>query len=59
MKYSGPVAGDSAAHFEREGSDDLVPFDPLLGDSDIQFDHFMPFPHYLPKRAKRQASVSF
>ena len=63
VKYSGPAAGtdDSAAtHFDRQASDDLLPFDPALPSSedDIQLDHFMPFPHYLPKRAKRQAPVS-
>ena len=62
VKYSDLVADDSAAaHIDRQASNKLLPFDPELPSSsedDIQLDHFMPFPHYLPKRAKRQAPVS-
>lgn len=64
VKYSGParVAVDSAAaNFDRLAShDELLPFDPLpSSEDDIQLDHFMPFQHYLPKRDKRQAPVSY
>jgi hypothetical protein len=64
VKYSSSaaVADDSAAAgFDvDDGLAKLLPFDPLPNsEDDIQLDHFMPFPHYLPKRNKRQAPVSY
>ena len=55
VKYS-TVAGDASSD-DLASRDELLPFDPLpSSEDDIQFDHFMPFPHYLPKRDKRQAA---
>ena len=65
MKYSALADEAAGAGFGvDDGLDrsdrELLPFDPLpSSQDDIQLDHFIPFQHYLPKRNKRQAPVSF
>lgn len=65
MKYSAVADEAAGAGFDvDDGLDrsdrELLPFDPLPSSpDDIQLDDFVPLQHYLPKRNKRQAPVSY
>lgn len=65
VKYSAVADEAAGAGFDvDDGLDrsnrELLPFDPLpSSQDDIQLDDFVPLQHYLPKRNKRQAPVSY
>lgn len=58
VRYKGPQAGGGESVGQLEPLQDGDSFDrsPQNSESDVQFDHFMPFTHYL---SKRQAVSAF